>query len=68
MDNINDLFKGIMPEPKELVLPDNLPNDLEISHLATRTLKAVLDNPTLSSADAPIIEALLAVRNSYQEW
>jgi len=68
MDNINDILKGIIPEPKELNIPDELPSDQEVLHLATRALKAVLDDPKLSSADAPLLEALVSVRNSTMGW
>lgn len=68
MDNINELFKGIMPEATPLDLPDDVPADLELQHLATRATKAVLSKAELSSADAPLLEALTNIRNSYMEF
>lgn len=68
MDNINDLFKGILPEAKPLNLPDDLPADLQVQQLAVRATKAVLDKPDLSSVDAPLLEALTNIRNSYMEF
>jgi len=68
MDNINDLLKGLVTETKPLVLPETLPASAELQHLAIRATKAVLDNPELSSADAPLLDALTNIRNSYMEY
>lgn len=68
MDNIQDILKGIIPSAKELTLPEQVPQDEQLVHLAKRTLLAVLEQPNVSSADAPLIEALLAVRNSFTEY
>ena len=68
MDMFTELLNSVKSEQKPLVIPDTLPQNQEVADLATRIIKAVLDEGTLSADDAAVLRALVDVRNSYMEF
>lgn len=66
-NQLNGLLQNLLNKPTSLILPDELPSDLELVHISKRAIKAVLSKETLSSADAPLLEALVSVVCTFQE-
>lgn len=68
MDMFTNLLNSVKSESVPLNMPNQVPQDEELVHLSKRTLKAVLDKENISSADAPLLEALVNIRNSFAEY
>ena len=64
-NDINSLLKGIIPEPTTLDLPEEVPSSEEVYSMTKMVVMAILSKPELSAADAPLIEALAKLSETY---